>query len=192
MAPDQSLAAVTSLGEPQPAGTYLLRIRVHQPVLVRFGRFQNGRAFFIPPADYLYVGSARGRRGSTTVAHRLLRHAGRSLGEPAHPIRAQLLVHFGRSPLTPANPKKLHWHVDYLLDESAAELTQIILIHSEAGLEEPLGRWLLGLAETAVIAPGLGAADIKGSTHLLRVPAEDAWWRSLIDQIGEQYLDDID
>lgn len=114
-------------------GVYLLRLRVVKPLLVKFGRFQQGQPVHAPSGDYLYVGSAGAQRGSASLARRLLRHASRSDAANPHPIRQHLLVLFpqiglGPSPLRPPTSKKLRWHVDFLLEESAVALKMVYLV----------------------------------------------------------------
>jgi Uri superfamily endonuclease len=116
-----------------------------------------------------------------TLARRLLRHASRTSNKPPQPIRAQLLDLF--QPIQPPQQKTLRWHVDFLLDELAAELVQMIVIQSSQRLEGTLGQMLLADEGTAVIAPGLGATDIKGNTHILQIPNDDNWWHTLVSQV---------
>ena len=167
------------LGDDSPGGAYVLRIGVQGDLWVRFGRFQGGRSIFVPAGEYLYVGSAM--RG---LASRLVRHARRTGGRSSQPIRGQMVRLFQAMGLVgvgwqPSQTKKLHWHVDYLLDETAVDLTQVFLIRSSGRLESELARRLAAEAETAVLALGLGASDVLGGTHLLRVNASDDWWRNL-------------
>ncbi|PID86779.1 MAG: hypothetical protein CSB13_02565 [Chloroflexi bacterium] len=39
-------------------------------------------------------------------------------------------------------------------------------------MEPELGEWLLAQPETGSAAPGVGASDVKGHTHILAVPGE--------------------
>lgn len=170
-------------GHGAQGGTYLLRLTVSQSLLVCFGRFQAGVLIAVPPGDYFYVGSALAQKGSTSLARRLLRHASRSNGQNPQPIRQKMLdlfpkIGLGPTPLHPPTGKKLRWHVDFLLDEQAAELTAVSLICSPQRFEEPLSRWLLDLPEVSPLVSGLGATDDPGSTHLLRVTAVSGWWAS--------------
>jgi hypothetical protein len=115
------------------------------------------------------------------LASRVLRHALRSGERPRHGLYAPLLVKIREAGLVdgryrPPTTKKLHWHIDYLLDDTAVTLTHAILIRSEARLEERLADWLLARPETFVLVPGLGASDARGQTHLLGVRADEAWW----------------
>ena len=181
-----ALPSVTVLGDGSLGGTYILRLRVVQDVNVHFGRFQGGEPVQIPRGEMLYLGSAM--RG---LASRVLRHALRTGDKPAHVLYELLLElreagmvnacteqsRSGRSRLP--SHKKLHWHIDYLLDETAVSLTHVILIRSEERLEDKLGEWLLVQPETFVLVPGLGASDVKGHTHLLGVQADETWWMAL-------------
>lgn len=175
--------ACTLLGDAHAGGTYLLRIRVKAAVVVQFGRFQQGSPLLIPPGDYVYLGSALGRQGSMSLPRRLLRHASRSGHKPAHALRPQLQSDlqaiFPEPKLTLPTNKKLRWHIDFLLDELVTELIHVIVIANGRRLEAELGQMLLGLAETAVLVPGLGATDIPGNTHLLSIPVQDEWWHNL-------------
>jgi Uri superfamily endonuclease len=110
-------------------------------------------------------------------------------------------IGLGPTPLHPPTGKKLRWHVDFLLDEQAAELTAVYLIRTpqenlpevssqkllpgsnlrevgRRGLETAVARWLLDLPEVAPLVPGLGATDDPGGTHLLHVAAVSDWWSS--------------
>ncbi len=179
-----SLSPVVVLGDASPSGAYLLRIAVTQPLSLAFGRFKGGRLIDLPAGEYLYIGSARGTKGAASLAHRLVRHATRSGARPPHPIRAHLIARLqaeglGEGDLWPKGEKRLRWHIDYLLDQPAAELTHVVAVRTAARLETALARQLARDAHTAVIAKGLGAGDARGSTHLLRVVSDEAWWRAL-------------
>jgi Uri superfamily endonuclease len=176
---------VVVLGDAGPAGAYVLRMEVSTALRVRFGRFQGGRLLDLPAGEYVYVGSALGARGSATPARRLLRHATRCAGPP-QPLRDELLRLFAGTP--PPRGKTLHWHVDYLLEETAVTLAQIFLLHSPRRLETAVARWLMAQPETAVIVPGLGARDAPGDTHLLRVTAPAGWWTALPARLA-RFLD---
>lgn len=154
-----------------PGGVYVLRIGVAAPLSLSFGRFRGGRPLALPMGDYLYVGSALGRRGAGSPAGRLLRHATRSGDRPPHTLRDALLDALCAAGLaTPGlrlpTGKRLRWHIDYLLDETAAELTGVTLIRTAARLESELARRLAEQPGVAPLAVGLGAADLPGETHL--------------------------
>jgi Uri superfamily endonuclease len=176
-------------GDVSQGGTYLLRLTVRQPLLIKFGRFQGGEPVSVPVGDYLYVGSALAQKGSASLARRLLRHASRSGTRPSHPIQAVLLHQLSLCGLGPSSlqspaSKKLHWHIDFLLDEAAVELTAVFLIRSHLPLEAPLARWLTQLPTTQLLVAGLGGTDDPGGTHLLRVMADFDFWHTFPNQLA--------
>jgi Uri superfamily endonuclease len=164
----------TIFGSKYPMGSYILLIRVSKPFELVFGRFQQGKRFMIAEGDYLYIGSALGgvNKGAP-LARRLLRHASRSGTHAPHAIRAAMMrlfqtEEFMESGAIEPSGKKLRWHIDYLLEHREAEIDHIIIIRSPLRLEQQLSELLQPLPETSLIAPGLGAQDIRKSTHLLR------------------------
>ncbi|MCP4360733.1 MAG: DUF123 domain-containing protein [Chloroflexi bacterium] len=164
--------AVTIFGEDVPCGTYLLHMQVEWDLWVRYGRFQQGQPVFTPAGVYLYVGSALGQKGASSLARRLLRHATRVNGPP-QAIRAEMVsqftaVNLGHN-LQPPAVKTLHWHVDYLLEETAVSLTHITLIRSPQQLEEKMARFLEETAVCHMIAKGLGAGDTAVDSHLFHL-----------------------
>jgi Uri superfamily endonuclease len=173
---------VTTLGSDAQTGAYLLRLWVNQDLNLSFGRFQQGEAIAIPAGEYIYVGSAMNPKGG--LARRLLRHATRGLGQTPHPIRSAMLSVFktlglGNQDLSPPNGKKLHWNIDYLLELKEVILTHALLIRTTSYIEKELGRLLETDPCTQIIVKGLGANDIPGNTHLLRVLANERWWKTL-------------
>lgn len=176
---------VTIIGDRFQSGAYVLRIGVEERLQVRFGRFNDGQAIAVPRGTYLYLGSAMGRKGSASLARRLLRHSTRSLDLPSHEIRQTLQRRFrqvglGPTSLQPPVKKTVFWHVDYLLDEAAVTLEAIFAVRSARRLEADLARWLSDHAGTSVLRAGLGAADAPGETHLLRFRGTEAAWSALI------------
>lgn len=178
------MAAVVVIGDKFLGGSYILRIRVMRDIWVRFGRFQEGDPVLAPRGEMVYVGSAM--RG---LASRVLRHARRSGEKPWHRLYAPLLAELRQAGLVndrfrSPTQKKLHWHVDYLLDETAVILSHVLLIRSQKRLEDELAEWLLVQTETAVLQPGLGASDVQGHTHLLQVVADaDLFWERLLNHL---------
>ncbi|MCB8979722.1 MAG: DUF123 domain-containing protein [Ardenticatenaceae bacterium] len=178
-------------GSQAQGGTYLLLLTVAEPLAVRFGRFQNGRSLPVAPGDYFYVGSALAAKGSTSLARRLLRHASRGDGQNPHAIRARMLQLFpqiglGPAPLLPPASKKLRWHVDFLLEETAVTLKSVYFIRESTaglGLETAVARFLLSLPTVAPLAVGLGSTDDPGSTHLLRIEADADWWSAFPERL---------
>jgi len=114
------------------------------------------------------------------MASRLLRHASRRDMRYPHPILPALEAHFGK--MAASAPKKLHWHIDYLLEETAVSFTRAFLIYSNHRWEDKVADFLQSAAETEPVAAGLGASDGRGS-HLFRTIAHDLdFFQSWIEQ----------
>ncbi len=177
--------AVTITGDLQPSGAYILRIRLHNACDVVFGRFNQGQPVMLPDGDYLYVGSAMGKRGSSTLANRLLRHARRADADrpSAHLRRSGSLI-FSKSagPFLQAPPlatRPFAGISTICWNSPKPSLTQIYIACSRIRFESALAGDLLADPATRVVVPGLGASDDRGSTHLLLVDADEQWWRGL-------------
>ena len=188
---DESDRLLTVVGEQVQSGAYILRIRVKTPLALAFGRFRGGATVPLPAGDYLYVGSAMGRRGASSLARRLVRHATRSGDRAPHPIRAQMLETFARhglgsGDLRPRRAKSLHWHVDYLLDPLAVSLTHVLAVRSTVRLEEAMAELVANRPYTSLPAPGLGASDTRGGTHLFAVAPMEAWWGTLVTRVARR------
>lgn len=180
-------------GESRQTGAYVLEILANEEQSLSLGRFHGGRPVRVCACRYAYVGSAMGRNGATALAGRLLRHATRSGEKPPHAIREMMASVFGAVGLGGVSSrlptgKRLHWHVDYLLDEMTVELARVMVIRTEARVESDLARRLAALPGVRPLLPGLGAADAPGETHLLRIAdtislqtAVDDFFSTLID-----------
>ena len=189
----EALPAVTVLGNRGPAGTYLLGIRLQRDLEVSFGRFDQGKPVAFPQGDYLYLGSALGRKGASSLAHRLLRHTTRTRGRRPHAIQGRLLASLkgtglAETSLAPPRAKTRFWHIDYLLDDEGAEISHLIVLCSPERLEGYLADLLLVDSATSIVGPGLGARDRPGSTHLLRVEGGRAWWCRVLERIERSLL----
>ena len=170
------------LGTGDTGGAYVLRLVVNQNLNVQFGRFQNGRVMDVPAGVYVYVGSAMG--SDQTLGRRVVRHATRSGNKKPHGIRNKLVDVFGIEVL-PKGKKKLHWHIDFLLDRSEVNLTHVMMVRSAKRLEEVFAEQLMTDVTTSKLAKGLGATDTRGHTHLLHVPEKIDWWSNLAEQLGK-------
>ena len=168
-------------------GVYVLRIVVSTRVTVAFGAFANGTPIVVEPGEYVYTGSARSSRSGTSLAARIIRHATRSGDLPPHQIRPELIDTFdqigfwnGRIP----SGKKLFWNIDHLLDCPEAELAAVIALFTSDRREGDVARYLENDPHTSYLAKGLGAHDIPGNTHLLRIDNVDvSWWENLADTL---------
>jgi Uri superfamily endonuclease len=177
---------VTVVGPPLPGGAYVLRIIVRQAARIRFGRFARGDAIHVSAGAYVYVGSARGDRGRPLLA-RLVRHAARSSGPP-HLLwpciaRCPLLL-VGGAALPGPRPKRLRWHVDYLLESPDAALTNVFACRTSSHIERDIARRLESDPLASPLSPGLGAGDDPGHSHLLRVDAGPAWWPDTVGALS--------
>ncbi len=177
--------AVTILGSDDPCGTYILRMVVSEDIAVRFGQYRKGSPIALGQGAVVYVGSAMARNGSMTLARRLLRHATRRPPKDPHHLRPTLIDALGSSGLAasdlrPPVGKKLFWNIDYLLDEDTVQLQQVCVLRSPVRMEDQLASLLAADASCQPVAPGLGAHDRPGNTHLLHVYADDAWWYDLV------------
>lgn len=176
-------------GDQGVQGVYLLEIALSQSLSLAFGRFQQGRHFTLPTGTYLYVGSALGQRGATTLAGRLLRHTTRTADQPPHALRSALQCALQQAGLAATLPpqKRCHWHVDYLLDQPAAQLTQIYALRTGQALETTVATLLQADPATRLVAAGLGASDHPNATHLfqlaLRAAAQEQWRQTLVDKL---------
>uniref|UniRef100_Q3ARA2 DUF123 domain-containing protein n=1 Tax=Chlorobium chlorochromatii (strain CaD3) TaxID=340177 RepID=Q3ARA2_CHLCH len=172
---------LTIFGASCKSGTYLLLIELVEPCRIVFGNFRKGEMFSLSAGMYLYVGSALGNRSGYPLARRLIRHASRSGNNPPHAMRQTLLHYFSttcNTTFTPS-PKKLRWHVDYLLEQPEATLSEVVIIQSPLRLEYALATLLEAMQETSHIAPHLGAQDCRDSTHLLRLRNREALFTEL-------------
>jgi len=157
---------LTFLGDPSLiSGTYLLHIEVLQDLEVIYGRCRQARPVPTPVGQYLYIGSAMSEKGPASLPRRLLRHTTRAVGEP-QPIQQQLVAEFR---MTPPSAKRLRWHVDYLLEEMAVTIHHITLIHSHKRQESDIARIFNEHPVITLLAPGLGASDDPGLTHIVRL-----------------------
>jgi len=132
-----------------------------------------------------------------TLARRLLRHATRRPPKQPHNLRPMLAEALHTAGLAPSGiqlpaKKKLFWNIDYLLDEEAAHLQHVTILRSADRLEDNVAAMLLADPSCQPVAPGLGAHDRPGSTHLLQVHADDDWWKTLplrfAELLGSQTL----
>ena len=188
--PDPDPHSIVLIGDSVQCGSYVLRVRVHEACEVVFGRFRKGESVPIPVGEYAYVGSALATRGPSCLARRLVRHATRTPGRPPHPIREAMLTTFPRAALgdnnlLPKTDKHLHWNVDHLLNVESAELTRVIAIRSARRLERIIAVMLAADSHTSILRERLGANDMTDTTHLLRMDADDVWWRNFTDRLTE-------
>ncbi|MHA1932998.1 MAG: GIY-YIG nuclease family protein [Promethearchaeota archaeon] len=90
---------------------------------------------------YLYVGSAMGDFGSSTLINRVKRH------------------------VRPAKEKKTHWHIDYLLNQKSNIITRLYLIPSIERLECIIATDLKKISDDYI--KNFGSSDCNCPSHLL-------------------------
>ena len=172
---------ITILGDIHPCGVYLLAIQLTEDEELAFGEFQHGEKICFPEGTYLYVGSAYGQHRSSSLGYRLLRHASRSGSGIPHLIRPELEKELNIAGLLGSIPKRktIHWHIDYLLDLPTAEIRGVVALRTKWQIEDEVGDRVAAEDETLILAPGLGASDYPGKTHIFFVDADIQWWSHL-------------
>lgn len=117
--------------------------------------------FHIPAGWYVYTGS-----GGSSLEGRLRRH--------------------GRS-----HPKRLRWHIDYLLAHPAAELREVLAFPEYKGGECALNRRIKQMKGTRLLISGFGSSDCTAGCqshlvyfdarpHILRAIPEGRRWESFL------------
>ena len=89
---------------------------------------------------YLYVGSAMGHSGSSTLLNRVKRHT------------------------SPSSSKNIHWHIDYLLNNTNSLITLIYLIPSSQRLECEIARTISNISQDSI--KNFGSSDCDCYSHL--------------------------
>lgn len=90
----------------------------------------------------------------------------------------------GNGNLLPKRGKTLFWNIDFLLDLGSAEIVSLYAIRSSERLESRIAKQLERDSHTQIIERGLGANDVPGNTHVLRVQAGESWWASLATRLA--------
>ncbi len=101
-------------------GSYILVIRIIDDINIQIGKL--GELFF-KEGFYLYVGSAMGKSGSSTLESRVKRHL--------------------RSP----DKKKTHWHIDYLLKNNGVNIARLFLIPHKQKIECVIAQELISSSD---------------------------------------------
>lgn len=177
---------IFSIGKEHPNGTYCLRIALSEPFDLVFGRFKKGKLISLNAGEYVYIGSALAKRGSTTLGNRLRRHTSRSQGHKSHKIQRELLKYFnsiGISYTKTSSPKKMFWNIDYLLDLPTAEIISIIFTRNPNSYENIWSEFFEKLHGTIVFEKGLGANDSDGHTHIQYSSISEKLWKKIPYQL---------
>ncbi|MFX1278824.1 MAG: DUF123 domain-containing protein [Promethearchaeota archaeon] len=118
-------------------GTYILVISLSEAADINIG---NLRIAHFETGFYFYIGSGMGNKGSATLEHRVNRH------------------------ILPSNKKKIHWHIDYLLNHRLTCIIKIYLIPSTSRLECIIAREIKERSEGFIT--GFGSSDCQCKSHL--------------------------
>ena len=113
-------------------------ILIQEDVQIEIGAL--GKLLFLK-GYYFYIGSAMGRSGSTTLLNRVKRHVS----------------------LSPR--KKVHWHIDYLLESKITKIVRLCLIPSKQKLECVIAKELLDVSDGYI--KNFGCSDCKCQSHLI-------------------------
>ncbi|MFX0082362.1 MAG: DUF123 domain-containing protein [Candidatus Hodarchaeota archaeon] len=118
-------------------GSYILVIQIPETTEITIGALGN---ILFEKGSYLYIGSAMGTYGSTTLENRIKRH------------------------ISTSNKKKIHWHIDYLLNYERGFITQLYLIPSLYRIECIISREIKDFSDD--IVEDFGSTDCMCKSHL--------------------------
>lgn len=118
-------------------GSYILVILLEREKIIKIGSLRN---ILFSKGFYLYVGSAMGNTGSSTLLNRVKRHFLNKI------------------------EKKLHWHIDYLLADINAIIVKLYLIPSIKPLECIIAQELLEQCDNFI--KNFGSSDCNCISHL--------------------------
>jgi len=119
-------------------GSYILLIFLPNETRIQIGSMGS---ITFSKGYYVYVGSAMGRNGSTSLENRVKRH----IAESHH--------------------KKLFWHIDYFLASDISVIIKIYLIPSLIRLECVLAREIFSVCDNYI--KNFGSSDCNCSSHLM-------------------------
>ncbi len=118
-------------------GSYILVIFFGTGKEIRIGAL--GKIFF-SNGYYCYIGSGMGNIGSSTLLNRVKRH------------------------ILNQSEKKIHWHIDYMLADTASIITKIYLIPSIERLECIIAQELSNYSDDFI--KNFGSSDCNCESHL--------------------------
>jgi len=118
-------------------GTYIIVINLLENSKIKIGSL--GEIDFVK-GYYLYIGSAMGNKGSTTLENRVKRHVSKS------------------------EDKKIFWHIDYLLTNKKCVITRLYLIPSLNRLECIIAKEVSEISDNFI--KDFGSTDCECLSHL--------------------------
>ena len=116
-------------------GTYILVIQLEKNQAIRIGSLET---LDFKKGFYYYIGSAMGEKGSSSLINRVKRHL--------------------------KSEKKIHWHIDYLLDNQFSAIIQLHLIPSRTRLECTLAENIIDRSDDFI--KNFGSSDCVCKSHL--------------------------
>ncbi|MFX1304524.1 MAG: DUF123 domain-containing protein [Promethearchaeota archaeon] len=119
-------------------GCYILVIFIQKKIELIIGAL--GKIVF-DKGFYLYIGSAMGNSGATTLINRVKRH------------------------VSSPNNKKVHWHIDYLLNNKNVVIIYLYIIPSHQKLECLIANEFLNISDGYI--KKFGSSDCLCNSHLL-------------------------
>jgi Uri superfamily endonuclease len=119
-------------------GTYILVIYMKKKTKINVGALGS---IHFKKGFYFYVGSAMGSSGSASLVNRVKRH------------------------ISLDKNKKIHWHIDYLLENENSNIIKIILIPSAFRLECMIAQELLDTSDSFI--EDFGSSDCFCKSHLI-------------------------
>ncbi|MFX1480404.1 MAG: DUF123 domain-containing protein [Promethearchaeota archaeon] len=134
-------------------GTYILVIYIPVSTRIKIGAL--GKILF-KEGYYLYVGSAMGTKGSTNLKNRLNRHLSLSIN------------------------KKLHWHIDYLLNYEKSIISNLYLIPTINRLECIIAKEIINLADDFI--NNFGSSDCHCKSHLFYFQNKESFNLELLNE----------
>ncbi len=139
-------------------GSYLLFVAVERSLDLEVGALGT---IHLKRGSFIYSGSAMGGLHART-----LRHLCRSGGKPQS-LRRRLTAFLGQ-PERPTHPKRLRWHIDYLLEHEAARVAALSLLPDQQ-VECQLAMALQNELGATIPHPGFGSGDCheKCGAHLM-------------------------
>jgi Uri superfamily endonuclease len=168
------MMAIDWVGEIKPKGTYVLHIVLQTDLDLAVGKLGN---VSLEKGHYCYVGSALGHT-ATSLPYRLLRHCITSSGREKS-MYSDLFTQLRQYQFIPPTyrpVKNIHWHIDYLVEKTEIDITDILIITRRKCRENDIVA-LLEMLDFQQPVRGLGSTDSTEFSHFFRFPTQEDWNR---------------
>ena len=137
-------------------GTYILVVKISQNSKIIIGALGS---ISFPKGIYLYVGSAMATTGAITLLNRIKRH------------------------VLKESHKKIHWHIDYLLNSKKAQIIRVYMIPSREKYECIVAQEIIKKSDKYISK--FGSSDCSCKSHLFYINRLNSF--ELSEIIGDQY-----